>query len=255
MNKLLIVGAVVVILGAGIYLWGMNAEVGEITPDENNIATPVSLDGTTWDFGEQGSFSFIDGRYSASVGCNFIGGEYVVNGSSITLASGAMTEMGCPPDLDLAEQALLKALPLINTLVVTESVVTLRGEGTELVLRKPTNLELVGQEWEINSLKEGEGIVSASVDEGTFLTFKEDGTFSGKSACNQIMGRYEMAGNALSFSDIGLTKMACPAEAMAREQMLVTTLENVTTYTIDRKNLTAQSADGEYQISLSAGVQ
>lgn len=252
MNKLVSVGFIVFILGASWFLfWLMNADVKMVTTDEPDATLPIGLDGTTWDFEEQGSISFVDGRYSASVGCNSIGGEYSVNGSSITFTPGMTTLMGCPLEMAVAEQSLIETLLALTTFSATESTITLKGEGVELVLRKPTNLELVGQEWEINSLKEGDGIVSASVDEGTFLTFKEDGTFSGKSACNEIMGRYEMVGNALSFSDIGLTRMACPAEAMAREQMLVKTLENVATYRLDRATLTMESADLEYQISLT----
>jgi len=93
--------------------------------------------------------------------------------------------------------------------------------------------------------------VSSAIDQGTFLTFEEDGRFSGKSACNQVMGNYEVTGNSISFSNIGSTKMGCPAEETAREQLLIKTLDNATSYTIDRRTLSIESRDREYLITLS----
>jgi heat shock protein HslJ len=215
----------------------------------------VSLEGTTWDFGERGRMSFEDGRYSASVGCNSIGGEYTVEGSSISFGQGMMTLMACEPDVEEDERALLETLPAINSFSGSGSVVTLIGEGAELVLRQPTNSELIGTQWNINSIKEGDGIVSASIDEGTFLNFEADGTFSGKSACNSFMGAYEISGETISFSNIGATKMACPEEQMARERILLMTLENATIYSIDRDVVSIESADREYRLTLTAGAQ
>jgi len=266
MNKTLIV-IVLILLAAGFFLMfaGGQSEDGDVitdTPAESDQLDPTkssatsssqfAMEGTSWDFGSEGRLEFSGGRYSATVGCNTISGDYTLAGSSITFEEGMMTMMACEPDVAEVESELLATLAAIDSFTVADSTITLMGVGAELVLRQPTQLGLVGVDWGIQSIKEGSGIVSAAIDEGTFLTFAEDGSFSGTSACNSVMGNYAVVDNEITFSDVASTKMACPDERMAREQILVETLEKAATFSIERDILSIESSDGEYRIGLRA---
>ncbi len=213
-------------------------------------SSDVSLEGTSWVFGENGMLSFNEGRYSATVGCNIINGAFTENGNSIRFEAGMSTLMACL-DLEEAENHLKEVLSKATEYKLAGEKLTLTGEGVSLELSLMKDAVLTGTEWNISSIKEGAGITSSAVDKGTFLIFNTDGTFSGKSACNSIMGSYTMAGEKISTSNIGSTKMLCSDEENTREQVLINSLSNISEYKIAGNMLTLVSTDGEYKIELS----
>lgn len=80
---------------------------------------------------------FDDSTYFIQTNCNSISGTYVVNGNSITLGDGAMTEMAC--DNMATEDLLRQVLPLIKTIdEENDSIVRLNSlSGPEyIVMRK-----------------------------------------------------------------------------------------------------------------------
>ncbi len=80
---------------------------------------------------------FDDSTYSIMTNCNTISGSYTVNGDSITLHDGLMTEMAC--DNMETEDALRRILPDIASLdVQNDSVVRLNGKTPAecILLRK-----------------------------------------------------------------------------------------------------------------------
>lgn len=80
---------------------------------------------------------FDDSTYFIQTNCNSISGTYVVNGDSITLGDGAMTEMAC--DNMATEDILRQVLPLIKTIdEENDSIVRLNSlNGPEyIVMRK-----------------------------------------------------------------------------------------------------------------------
>lgn len=69
---------------------------------------------------------FEDSTYFIMTNCNSISGSYTVQGDSIRLSDGAMTEMAC--DDMRTEDALRRILPNISTIdVQNDSVVRLNG--------------------------------------------------------------------------------------------------------------------------------
>ena len=69
---------------------------------------------------------FEDSTYFIMTNCNSISGSYTVQGDSITLGDGAMTEMAC--DDMQTEDALRRILPHISAIdVQNDSVVRLNG--------------------------------------------------------------------------------------------------------------------------------
>lgn len=69
---------------------------------ENKTLAITELNGTRLPGSEMSkpSIMFKDGRVSATVGCNSIGGFYVVgNGGSLTFKQGMSTKMFCPEEM------------------------------------------------------------------------------------------------------------------------------------------------------------
>lgn len=81
-------------------------------------------------------FLFEDSTYFIMTNCNTISGQYTVNGDSITLGDGAMTEMACD-NMD-TEDALRRILPRISTVdIQNDSVIRLNGTApAECILLK-----------------------------------------------------------------------------------------------------------------------
>lgn len=85
---------------------------------------------------------FDDSTYYIMTNCNSISGTYTMNGDSITLSDGAMTEMACD-NMD-TENALRRILPRISTIdVQNDTVVRLNGtEPAERILLRKAIIEL-----------------------------------------------------------------------------------------------------------------
>ncbi len=77
---------------------------------------------------------FEDSTYFIQTNCNTFSGLYTVNGNSVTLEDGAMTEMAC--DNMATEDALRRIIPGISTIdVKNDSVLRLNGTSpTEYIL-------------------------------------------------------------------------------------------------------------------------
>lgn len=82
---------------------------------------------------------FEDSTYFIMTNCNSISGSYKIEGDSITLGDGAMTEMAC--DNMATEDALRRILPEISTIdVQNDTVIRLNGSTPAecILLRKAT---------------------------------------------------------------------------------------------------------------------
>lgn len=85
---------------------------------------------------------FEDSTYFIMTNCNSISGSYSINGDSITLRDGAMTEMAC--DNMATEDALRRILPRISTIdVQSDSIVRLNGSRpAECILLRKAPMEI-----------------------------------------------------------------------------------------------------------------
>lgn len=93
----------------------------------------VALAGTAIDpfaGGREAAFAVIDGadgpRFTATVGCNRLGGGVTIDGTALTFGRPMSTMMACPPPLDDQERLLADAL---------QAATTWRLDGTRLELR------------------------------------------------------------------------------------------------------------------------
>lgn len=71
-----------------------------------------------------------------------------------------------------------------------------------------------------------------------------DGGAGGYSGCNRWFGTVRISGNALRFTGVGGTEMACAEPAMAAEQRMYAALNSTAAYRVDAEELTLMDADG-----------
>ena len=222
------------------------------TPEPNAPSTAVSLANTSWNY-NGGQFTFTDdSNYVVNFGCNTMGGTYSLTDSEITLSPGLTTLIACPEDLAGKEQTFGTEAALISRYEQQGENILLSGEGVSMLLTPPSNLDLTDAQWNVVSIKEGNGIVSAAIDRGSYITLNTDGTFSGASACNSFGGSYTAQGGEIVFSEIFATERACEQDRMDRERILLESLEGVTEYSIDRNELQLQSPDDTYRLNFTA---
>ena len=69
------------------------------------------------------------------------------------------------------------------------------------------------------------------------LTVEPDGKVSGNGGCNGYFGSVIIDGEAMSFGNIGATRMACPDPAMSQEDRLLRALDSTLGYRLQDGNL------------------
>ena len=72
----------------------------------------------------------------------------------------------------------------------------------------------------------------------------EDSRLSGSGGVNQLMGGYTAGGDSLTFSQVAMTMMAGPPDAMQQEQAIVTALGRVRGFRIAGDHLTLLDESG-----------
>jgi copper homeostasis protein (lipoprotein) len=73
--------------------------------------------------------------YSATAGCNQLGGAYKLEGNALTLSPGISTLMACPPPLDELERRLIGTLSKVRQWRITAATLELSDEkGKSLAL-------------------------------------------------------------------------------------------------------------------------
>lgn len=70
-----------------------------------------------------------DGRFSATVGCNMVSGEFETAGAELSFRAGAATLKACPPPLNAWESSLIKALARTAQWLVTGETLELLDAG------------------------------------------------------------------------------------------------------------------------------
>jgi heat shock protein HslJ len=85
------------------------------------------------------------------------------------------------------------------------------------------------------------------------LNFAADGSFSGSTGCNRLVGQYTQNGSSLTMTPGPMTKMACPADVTAQENAILAALPKVASFTSGTA-LVLTAADGATLLTYSAGT-
>lgn len=108
---------------------------------------------------------------------------------------------------------------------------------TKKVIDVAGNVQLTGT-YDITDL----GSVVIDAKSGMHISFNGlDNSVRGNTGCNSFFGSYTLDLYALSFSDIGSTKMACEQPVMLKERKLLEALSNTGSYAISEGVLTLYS--------------
>ena len=94
--------------------------------------------------------------------------------------------------------------------------------------------QITNREWKWASTQMNNDTVVFPKKKNAFtLTFKEDGSISGKTDCNSFFGQYKVADNKLSFDRFGSTLMFCEG---SQESVFMKALNEIESYFIDKNN-------------------
>ena len=113
-------------------------------------------------------------------------------------------------------------------------------------ISETTDMDLAGTSWGLVELG-GEPATPGAGGKEPLLSFTEDGKVSGFAGCNRFTGSFQGDDEALSFSPLASTRMAC-AEGMEQENHFLAMLADVERYSI-RGNDLALYGGGEPTIA------
>lgn len=195
------------------------------------------------------TMNFSAGRYGGTTGCNSYGGDATISGASVRLAPGAVTEMACPDQRIMTQEAqFLAVLPEVASARTAGTGVELLNAAGASVLSlapapTPSPRALIGTTWTLTTIRSGASASSVVTGSTVTLTLAEN-RYSGK-ACNIFGGDLTVSGDQISFGTPHSTKMACPsAEQTAQESAVLGSLATLSSWTITGDSLALSAPDG-----------
>ena len=164
-----------------------------------------------------------DGRVGGFGGCNSYGGSFKEMNARLTFGDLISTMMACVDHSIGAQETALHAT-LKGTVKVapgTDGKVLLTGENaTVLELTPDGEVGLAGTRWLVETIG-ATAIVAGSEPQ---ITFTRDGQINGTTGCNRFFGGYAQPGGEVSFSGVGMTKMACLDDGIMAQEIAFTNI-------------------------------
>lgn len=220
-------------------LAGTRWSVDSVTVDGRRTAAP---DGAYVELTEKG-------RAQGNYGCNHFGADVSIEGDTLTVGPGEMTEMACEERIQGFEDALRAALAGKLKAGLSDGRLTLTTDGGDTVaLSEEKPAPLVGTAWTVDSLVSGKTAASlpAGSEKKAELTFTEDGKASGSLGCNRFSATAKVSGTTIAFGPVSATRKLCPGPEMELERKLTALLEKGTlAYEVKHRALTLTAPDGE----------
>ncbi len=158
--------------------------------------------------------------------CNHYGGRFELDDDgSISLGVMGMTEMACAEPMMTAEAAYHAALAAVREVERDGDVLTLTGDGTQLVFERlppVPDAQLRGTRWTLESLIRGDAVSSVQGD--AWLMLDEDLGLTGSTGCRELSGRYVVSGDQLVPTDLRADG-ACTTDLEAQDRHVIEVLE------------------------------
>lgn len=210
---------------------------GPVVGNRDFVSTSVS--GHQLVAGTRVTLMFRDATLTANAGCNTMGGEYHLAGTTLSLGQLAMTEMGCEQDRT-AQDAWLAALLPGATVQIGETSLTLtKGDvKIDFVDRKTTNLPLEGTVWTVDAIVNGDAV--SSVPPGVTATFiLEGGKAAVYTGCNWGSVSATAVDGTIGFGPLVATARGCANDGSKQvEEAMQAVLAGSQPYLIDADSLT-----------------
>ena len=193
------------------------------------------------------TLSFTEDDAGGTAACNGYGGSYTISGNEIIFSQMSQTEMACSPDETMtSEQMYLQALGRVEHFSMADGMLTLDGEGVELVfveLPPVPTAELTGTVWVLDSLVQGDAVSSVMGERATLELFT-DGSMLGSTGCRSLTGRYIVTGAEVLINEMS-AHGECPAELTGQDNLVVTVLGDGFRTTVEGDSLTLGSVGNE----------
>ena len=166
-------------------------------------------------------------RLSGNAGCNRLFGSYEMDGKAFKTGPLGTTKMACLGGVAMRERAFLKAVGEADAFELAGATLTLTSKGQPIArFRKAGGAAgLEAKKWLLVSVdgkpvKLAKGAAYISFDSG-------EGKAGGNSGCNSFGGGYEVSGDAIKFTDLVSTMMACgTGDRMDVERRFMDALQN-----------------------------
>lgn len=181
-----------------------------------------------------------DNRYSASAGCNGLGGNFeILDNSRIKFSQGMSTMMAC--DHMEIETGLNTALVAADNYTIGENILSL-NKGRMAPLARFRAVEAGADSQALNGTWELDYISGPRIAfEGLYPNKKPTITFAlpatkvnGNSSCNNYNTTFTIDGNNIRFADPMSTKMACEGNG---EATFFKTLKTISKYDVSGNTL------------------
>lgn len=213
------------------------------------VSTKVTEDGKDRELasGSTIRLEFSEIAITANAGCNQLMGKAGLDAGRLTVDNLGGTEMGCEKALMDQDEWLSEFLSSSPVWKLDGETLVLSDGKTKIELReeKLTAKPLHGTAWTLDTLVDGE--TASSIPQGVRATLKlgEDGKVSGNAGCNGFGGSFTAKAGKISFSNLGVTRMACGGDKDAVEKAVLAVLDGTVAYQIKGKTLTVTHPSGK----------
>jgi len=269
-NNILAGTSLLIIVVAAIITAGCMA--GTSTP-----GAVVGLTGTSWSLesyldgngtlvpvlsGSVVSARFDDGKVTGSAGCNQYGGDYVLNGTNLSVSSLIQTLKFCEEPEGIMEQEA-RFMDLLGSatgcrIENDRLLLTDAAGATTLTFVKEAPAGLAGTSWTLTSLADENGTMVPALT-GTTITvvFGADGRLGGSAGCNHYGADYATDGANLTIEPAIRTEMYCsePKGIMEQEDRYLGLLANVTSYCVEGDRLILTDREGADLLAFEQAAQ
>ncbi|KAF5031880.1 META domain protein [anaerobic digester metagenome] len=197
--------------------------------------------------------NFADGNVTGNAGCNHYGGQYSLDGATLSVSSVYSTLMYCEtPGVMEQEGRFMGLLANVSSYRVEgDRLILTDTEGTDVLffVQAPEvpPAPLTGTGWTLESYSlNGEAI--SSVIAGTTITaeFSPDGNVTGNAGCNSYGAGYVLDGANLTIEPPISTKMYCnePEGVMEQENTYLNLLSSVSSNRVEGNRLSLANEAG-----------
>ncbi|WP_292729529.1 META domain-containing protein [Methanoculleus sp.] len=183
-----------------------------------------------------------DGKVTGSAGCNGYGGDYNLDGTTLSISSLAQTQKLCTEPEGIMEQeaAFMDLLGSAAECRIEDDrleIIDAAGTTTLVFVKGHAAAALAaGTSWTLASLAGEDGALIPVLD-GTTVTvaFDTDGNVGGSAGCNHYSADYTVDSASLSIGPAVRTEMYCsePPGIMKQEDRYLALLANVTSYRVE----------------------
>jgi heat shock protein HslJ len=195
-----------------------------------------------------------DGTYVIQADCNRGGGNFSIDGSSLTLEPGFMTLAACPPE-SLSDRFVSLLVNVVTFVFDADGqlVLNLKLDAGDMIFAPvpTTTRKLTDTVWTLQSVTVRDARIGSEYD-GEITAEFNDGQVNGSGGCNNYFGGYFIEEDQLTIDKLGSTLMSCGESRDKREREFLTGLEMVRSYQIEGDTLTLLDANQNTMIVMVA---